>query len=104
MLFRSQNVTLHKPNIPVIMNVSAEYVQMPDDVVGGLTRQVSGSVRWEESMQRLWADGFDTFVEFGSGEVLCGLMRRIEKTARVFSVQDPASLESVTAQLKEGNA
>ncbi len=99
-----QNVTLHKPNIPVIMNVSAEYVQMPDDVVGGLTRQVSGSVRWEESMQRLWADGFDTFVEFGSGEVLCGLMRRIEKTARVFSVQDPASLESVTAQLKEGNA
>lgn len=93
-------VAFRKPQIPILQNISAQYAEMPDDVVGGLTRQVSGSVRWEESMQRLLADGFDTFIELGSGEVLCGLMRRIEKTARTFSVQDPASLISVCEQLK----
>ncbi len=100
-LFHSlSGVAFRKPQVPVIMNISAQYAEMPDDVVGGLTRQVSGSVRWEESMQRLLADGFDTFIELGSGEVLCGLMRRIDKTARTFSVQDPDSLASVIAQLK----
>lgn len=100
-LFHSLSKTaFRKPQVPVIMNISAQYAEMPDDVVGGLTRQVSGSVRWEESIQRLLADGFDTFVELGSGKVLCGLMRRIDKTARAISVQDPATLAAATAQLK----
>jgi [acyl-carrier-protein] S-malonyltransferase len=70
----------------------ARYVEMPDDLTGGLTMQVSGSVRWEESMRLLLADGIDTFIELGSGEVLSGLMRRIEKSARAVSVQDNESL------------
>ena len=94
MLFRSS-----KPKIPVVMNISAEYAEMPDDIVGGLTRQVSGSVRWEESMQRLLSEGFDTFIEFGSGKVLCGLMGRISETALTLNVQDAASLRATCERL-----
>ncbi len=84
--------SFRKPGVPVVSNVTARYIEMPDDVVGGLTMQVSRSVRWEESMQLLLADGVDRFVELGSGDVLCGLMRRIDKDAKSVSVHDPASL------------
>ncbi len=86
--------TWRKPKIPIVSNVTADYVTMPDDLTGGLTRQISGSVLWEQSMQKLLSDGFDTFVELGSGDVLSNLMKRIDKSARTFSVQDAASLKS----------
>jgi [acyl-carrier-protein] S-malonyltransferase len=89
-----------KPTVPLVSNVTAEYVEMPGDVVGGLTRQVSGSVRWEESMQRLLRDGFDTFVELGSGDVLTGLLRRIDKSAHAYSVQDADTLQAVCEKLE----
>lgn len=86
--------TLRKPKVPIVSNVSADYVQLPDDIVGGLTMQVSRSVRWEESIQRLLADGITRFVELGSGEVLTGLMKRIDKSAQAMSVQDTATLQA----------
>jgi|SRR5579872_100039 len=90
-------VAFRKPKTPILSNVSASWVEMPDDVVGGLTMQVSRSVRWEESMRLLVREGFDRFIEFGSGDVLCGLMRRIDKEAATASVQDPSSLEAACA-------
>lgn len=81
-----------KPSIPIVANVTAQYVEMPGDVTGGLTMQVSGSVRWEESMRLLLKDGYDTFIELGSGDVLTGLMKRMDKLARTFAVQDRESL------------
>ncbi len=86
------NTALTKPQIPVVSNVTAEYFDSPADVLAGLTRQVSGSVLWEQSIQKLIADGIDTFIEVGSGEVLCGLIRRIDKGCSTFPVQ---SLEDV---------
>ena len=84
--------TMRIPQVPIVINVTADYARHPDDLLGGLTMQVSRSVRWEESMQRLLADGFDTFIELGSGDVLSGLMRRIDKSARTISVSDSRSL------------
>ncbi|HLV79377.1 MAG TPA: ACP S-malonyltransferase [Chthonomonadaceae bacterium] len=83
-----------KPEAPVVSNVTARYVEMPDDLTGGLTRQVSGCVRWEESMQMLLQEGVDTFIELGSGDVLTGLMRRMEKSVQALSVQDADSLQA----------
>lgn len=91
------NVAWRKPEIPIVSNVTAAFITRPDDIVGGLTRQVSGSVRWEESMQLLLAQGIDTFIELGSGEVLSGLMRRIDKSARTQSVYDDDSLAAAVA-------
>jgi [acyl-carrier-protein] S-malonyltransferase len=88
-----------KPTVPIVANVTAQYVEMPSDVVGGLTMQVSGSVRWEESMQLLLREGFDTFVELGNGDVLAGLLRRIDKSARTYSVQDADSLQAACENL-----
>lgn len=88
--------------IPVVVNVSAEYNKHGIDFAPFLTMQVSGSVRWEESMRRLLADGVDTFVELGSGNVLAGLMKRIEPSARTVSVQDMSSLEEAVELLVVG--
>jgi [acyl-carrier-protein] S-malonyltransferase len=86
--------------VPVVVNVAAEYVRSGVDFAPYLTMQVSGSVRWEESMRLLLSDGVDTFVELGSGTVLAGLMKRIAPSARTFSVQDMASLEEAVEGLK----
>jgi [acyl-carrier-protein] S-malonyltransferase len=95
-----QNTDFRKPETSVVLNVTADYLHSRDDILSGLTRQVSGSVRWEESMQRLLADGVDTFIEFGSGEVLAGLLRRIEKAATALSVTDVESLQAAVALLE----
>jgi len=76
---------------------------MPDDLTGGLTMQVSRSVRWEESIQLLLRERVDTFIELGSGEVLSGLMKRIEKSAQTCSVQDTDSLKTACQLLQETN-
>jgi [acyl-carrier-protein] S-malonyltransferase len=65
----------------------------------GLVRQVSGAVRWQESVERLAREGVTTFVEVGPGTVLGGLVRKIVKGARVLSVEDPKSLEATVAAL-----
>ena len=85
--------------VPVVVNVTAEYCTAGVDFAPNLTMQVSGSVRWEESMRLLLSDGVDTFLELGSGDVLAGLMKRIDKSARVVSIQDVASLEEAVAVL-----
>lgn len=65
------------PAIPVVANVTADYVRTPEEVRAALTRQVAGSVRWTETLRRLAADGVDTAVEVGPGRVLTGLTARI---------------------------
>jgi [acyl-carrier-protein] S-malonyltransferase len=87
--------------IPVVTNVNAEYSKSGADFAPLLTMQVSSSVRWEESMRLLLEDGVNTFIELGSGDVLAGLMKRIDKSARVVSVQDQASLDAAVALLNE---
>jgi [acyl-carrier-protein] S-malonyltransferase len=88
--------------VPVVVNVSAEYCRMGVDFAPYLTMQVSGSVRWEESMQLLVSDGVDTVLELGSGDVLCGLMKRIDRSVRCIAVQDEAGLDAAVEALKEG--
>lgn len=72
------------PAIPVVANVTGDYVRTADDVKDALRRQVAGSVRWTGTMQRFAADGYDTFVEVGPGRVLTGLCRKIVPDATVY--------------------
>lgn len=90
--------SLSAPKIPVYSNVTSEPAN--DGWAELLERQLSSPVRWTESIQHLRRDGFETFVECGSGEVLGGLIRRIDKEARSLAVQDLASLESTLAALR----
>ena len=84
--------------VPVIANANAEYVTEPEAFRSGLASQITSSVLWQQSMERLIADGCERFVEIGPGNVLTGLMRRIDRRADIVNV---ASVEALR-QLKDG--
>ncbi len=88
-------VALAEPRMPYVTNVTADYVTEAAPVKELLRRQVSSSVRWQQSMERLLADGFDTFVEIGPGRTLAGFMRKISREAAVYSVETWEQLEQL---------
>jgi [acyl-carrier-protein] S-malonyltransferase len=88
------------PAVPVVANVSGDYVRTASAVKDALRRQVAGAVRWTDSINRLAADGFDTFVEVGPGRTLVGLARQIQPDVAGHSTGDAKRLDTVIAQLK----
>ncbi|HXY48850.1 MAG TPA: ACP S-malonyltransferase [Terriglobales bacterium] len=90
---------LRNPNIPVVCNVDAAPVHDAEGSRDALVRQVTGSVRWSQSMQLLIADTVTTFVEVGPGKVLCGLMRQIDRCPTCVNVEDSASLKKALEKL-----
>jgi [acyl-carrier-protein] S-malonyltransferase len=92
-------LTFHKPVFPVVSNVDAKLISDFDPARDALIRQVTGSVKWDQSMRLLMASGVQTFVEVGPGKVLCGLMRQIDRTRRCANVGDEASLQKALEQL-----
>ena len=69
-----ESVEIHDIKVPYITNVTADYVKSPTDVKDYLTKQVSSSVRWQQTIERLIADGADEFVEIGPGRSLLSLI------------------------------
>lgn len=90
---------IQTPAVPVVCNFGASVVSTPEDIRTNLEKQVTGSVRWTESVQLLRSHGYDTFVEIGPGKVLAGLAAKIDKDAKVYSVEDLASLEAAVEAL-----
>jgi len=83
------------PRRPVVANVDAEPKRDGAAAVEALVRQVSGAVRWEAVVRRLASEGVRTYVEVGPGTVLAGLVRKIDRDARVASLEDPAGLDAL---------
>lgn len=96
------SLSFRDPDVPLVNNVDARVVRAADECREGLVRQVSTPVRWQESVERLAGAGVDTAVEVGPGTVLCGLVKKIAKGARVLNVEDPESLEKALAALGAG--
>jgi [acyl-carrier-protein] S-malonyltransferase len=88
------SVDVRDPNVAVFANVTAKPTTTATEVRANLTAQVVGRVRWVESIRNVSATGVLNFLELGPGTVLAGLIKRIQPDATVFSVGDPASLES----------
>jgi [acyl-carrier-protein] S-malonyltransferase len=88
---------LSSPAVPVISNVTAQ--PHGSDIAARLVEQVTSSVRWEDSIRHLLAQGFTRFIELGPGTALTGFMKRIDKTAQVLNVADVASLEATVKAL-----
>lgn len=80
------------PKVPVVTNVDAAPNSNPTQIVSLLTRQVTGCVRWTESVRYLEAQGVTGVVELGPGKVLCGLIKRISPSITSANVEDPVSL------------
>ncbi|GBQ06798.1 ACP S-malonyltransferase [Acetobacter cerevisiae] len=89
------NADIASPIVPVIANVTAEKVSDPDAIRQALTKQVTGRVRWRESVEAMTSMGVDTFVEIGAGKVLSGLVRRIDPEVSTSSVGTPADIETL---------
>jgi len=85
--------------VPLYRNVDAAAVTAPGDVRDGLIRQVDAPVLWSAIIRRMLADGFNTFVEVGTGNVLCGLVRRIDKNAVCYPAGTVETVEKVIAEL-----
>ncbi|MCZ8513149.1 ACP S-malonyltransferase [Paenibacillus filicis] len=80
------DVTFREARVPVIANVSAEPLTDPEAIRQSLIRQVYSPVLWEDSIKRLLAQGVDTFYEIGPGTVLAGLIKKINRTVTVRSI------------------
>ncbi len=92
-------LTFHAVRCPLVTNIDAAVVSDSEPARGALIRQVTGTVQWERSMRVLVEHGVSTFVEAGPGQVLCGLMRQIDRSKICLNVEDAASLHKTLAQL-----
>lgn len=95
-----EEMEFKKLQVPYVTNVTAEYV---DDICKTkelLAKQVSASVRWQESMEKMIAEGVDTFVEIGPGKTLNGFLRKINKEVNVYNVSSWDDVEKVVTELK----
>jgi [acyl-carrier-protein] S-malonyltransferase len=92
-----RSVAVSQPRVPIVANVDAEPKQSAADAIEALIRQVSAPVRWEAVVRRLASSGVRTYVEVGPGAVLAGLVRKIDRDARVVSVEDERGLTELAA-------
>lgn len=92
-------VEKQNPVVPVIANVRAEPVTDSDEITKLLVEQVTGQVRWRESVAWFGANGMETLFEVGSGKVLTGLARRIDRSLAGVAVNNPSDLEAALEKL-----
>lgn len=94
-----EGVTVHSPRIPYVANVTASYVTDADQVKPLLVEQVSSSVRWQQSVETMIADGVDTFVEIGPGKTLAGFIRKISRDVKVYNIEKLEDIDKVVEAL-----
>jgi [acyl-carrier-protein] S-malonyltransferase len=92
-------LTIATPSIPVVANFTAGPVSTAEEIRRTLEQQVTGSVRWTESIRTLIAMGHRNFIELGPGKVIAGLVGKIDKDVTIHSIEDLASLEAATEVL-----
>lgn len=89
-----KNVNFRRIEIPYVTNVTADFVTDESQIQDLLVRQVSSSVRWQQSVERLIEAGADEFVEIGPGHTLTGFMKKINREVNVFHIEKPEDLEN----------
>jgi [acyl-carrier-protein] S-malonyltransferase len=94
-----EKVEIDPPLVPLIANITAQAVEEPDTIRRLLVEQVTGMVRWRECVLAMKERGIDRLVEIGSGKILCGLTRRIDREISAMPVSDPAGIEKFLKEL-----
>lgn len=90
-----ETVSINDIQIPYIANVTADYVTKKEDVKPLLEKQVSSSVRWQQTVEKMIMDGVDTFIEIGPGKTLSGFMRKINRDVKVLNIEKVEDLEKL---------
>jgi [acyl-carrier-protein] S-malonyltransferase len=92
-------IDIKVPAVPLFANVHASAVSDPQVIRDGLVAQVTGTVRWRESIAAMAGEGLTSFAEIGAGKVLSGLVKRIADTAEGFSIGSPDDIAAQRARL-----
>jgi len=92
-------VTINDASIPVITNVDAVPTTASADFADKMPRQIYSSVHWTQTIEKMTAQGVDTFIEIGPGKVLAGLVKKIAPEAKIYNVSDKTSLEALKEAL-----
>ena len=96
-----EQVELRAFSTPYVTNVTAEYVTEPSEIKELLGRQVYSSVKWQQSVERMIADGVDTFIEIGPGRTLTGFLKKINKNVTGLHIEKVEDLNAVVKMLGE---
>ena len=89
-----------EPRVPVVANVTGDYVRTAEEIKEALRRQVAGAVRWADSMRRLAEAGCDTFIEAGPGRALTGMSLKSNPGLAAYGVEDGRRLDAALAKLQ----
>lgn len=98
-----RNVEIRDARTAFVNNVGARFISDAAEIRESLILQLSRSVLWEDSVRTIAASGVDTFIEVGPGKVLSGLIKRIEPSAKLFSVENVVTLEKTAEELFKGD-
>lgn len=96
-----RDVELNNMTIPVLTNVTGDYVESIDNIKEILRNQVMSSVKWEDTIRNMLKDGVDTFIEVGPGRALSGFVKKIDRKVTVLNVEDLKSLHKTVYTLQE---
>lgn len=88
-------VSIHTPQIPYVSNVNAEFVTAAEPVKELLTKQVSSSVKWQQSVETMIGEGVDTFIEIGPGKTLTGFIKKINKEVTTMNIEKLEDIQKV---------
>ncbi|TCL56986.1 [acyl-carrier-protein] S-malonyltransferase [Kineothrix alysoides] len=90
-----QSAEVNDIGVPYLSNVTGDYVTDKEQVKPLLVRQVSSSVKWQQSVERMLEDGVDTFIEIGPGKTLSGFIRKINKDVKAINIEKVEDLEKL---------
>jgi len=94
-----EKITIRDLRIPIVNNAEAKFLRSPGELRSSLVKQISAPLFWEDSINAMAAEGFDTFIEIGPGKVLSGLVKRIAKNAKVLNVEDIKSMNDTLSSI-----
>jgi len=92
-------LTINDLRIPIVNNADAKFIRSAAELKPSLVRQISSSLYWEDSINAMTKEGFDTFIEVGPGKVLSGLVKRIAKDVKILNVEDLNSMNAALGAL-----
>ncbi len=95
-----EEIEFKEPEIPIVNNVDAIFINNIDDIKSSLTRQLTRPLLWEDSIRVITERGIDTFIEVGPRNILTGLIKRIVPNANVLNVEDTKSLQNTIMKIK----
>lgn len=98
-----EGVSLNDCTVPYVANLTAEYVNNAQAIKPLLVKQISGSVRWQQSVEKMIAEGVDTFVEIGPGKTISGFVKKISKEVKVINVEHYDDLEKCVEELRNAS-